>query len=372
MKAETKVNPFPRPGTGKTAFLYLVFGYAWILLTGPLVVWLPESAARYYEAIKGLLYVSLTAILLHILLKRTANWTRSGDKYAGCSSPESDMGGEETVWQAKTSANNDDRRARVGEALKHALDAGQFSQQFQPIMDADTGAIVGMEALIRWHHPVLGPISPAEFIPLAEETDNIIPIGRWMLLEACRKAKWLQDTGQCRLPVSVNVSAKQFRHDGIVEDVRDALAETGLEPTYLMLELTESIMMDPDAARGTLSRLKALGVKLSLDDFGTGFSSLSYLKRFPFFDEMKIDKSFIAEILSEQRDCQIVKSMIAMAHHLGMSVVGEGVEEQAQLDCLRQLGCDRVQGYYYFPPMDFRRLTTVARRRSAGNVSGRC
>lgn len=356
-------------GIGKTALMYLVSGYAWILLTGPLIVWLPERTARYYEAAKGLFYVSLTALLLYVLLKKMTRQRASEPGSASCFDSQGELIEEMVIPQAETGMGTVDRRQYLQKALKQALAAGQFTQQFQPILAADTGKIVSMEALIRWRHPTLGAISPAEFIPLAEECDEIIPIGRWMLLEACRKAKCLQKTQQCRLPVSVNVSAKQLRHGDIVVDVQEALAKSGLAPEYMILELTESIMIDPDMALHVMSRLKALGVKLSLDDFGTGFSSFSYLKRLP-FDELKLDKSFTTDILSEQRDRQIVQSMIAMAHRLDMTVVGEGVEEKAQLDCLRSLGCDLVQGYYHYPPMDFKCLTTVTRERSTKSVTG--
>lgn len=246
------------------------------------------------------------------------------------------------------------RRMYLGYELKKALARGQFTQHFQPKISVETGEVVGIEALIRWNHPVLGSISPAEFIPIAEENGDIVSIGRWMLSEACRQAKWLQQTQQCRVPVSVNVSAKQFWQN-IAEDVEAALEEAGLAPEYLILELTESMMINPESAIRILSRLKSLGVKISIDDFGTGFSSLAYLKRLP-IDEIKIDKSFIDEILAENRDRQIVRSMVAMAHHLNLTVVAEGVEKKEQLDCLRALGCDQVQGYYYSEPLDADRL----------------
>lgn len=241
------------------------------------------------------------------------------------------------------------RRLFLEKELKKALARGEFTQHFQPKISIKTGETVGFEALIRWHHPALGPIPPAEFIPIAEESGDIVAIGKWMLREACRQAKRLQDTQQCFVPVSVNVSARQF-WQSIVGVVESALDDAGLDPAYLVLELTESMMINPESVVRILTRLKTLGVKLSIDDFGTGFSSLAYLKRLP-IDELKIDKSFIDEILTDGPDRRIVQSLIALAHHLNMTVVAEGVEKKEQADCLRALGCDQVQGYYYARPM---------------------
>jgi len=241
------------------------------------------------------------------------------------------------------------RRLFLEKELKKALARGEFTQHFQPKINIETGETAGFEALIRWNHPALGPISPAEFIPIAEESGDIVAIGKWMLHEACRQAKRLQDTQQCFVPVSVNVSARQFWQN-IVGVVESALDDAGLDPEYLVLELTESLMINPESAVRILTRLKTLGVKLSIDDFGTGFSSLAYLKRLP-IDELKVDKSFIDEILTDSPDRRIVQSLIVLAHHLNMTVVAEGVEKKEQVDCLRDLGCDQVQGYYYARPM---------------------
>jgi len=291
---------------------------------------------------------------LHIGIARYPGDGTDGDVLVHCAarslSRARDAGVLYIPEPAAERTEHDRRRLLLEKDLRKALARGQFVQHYQPKISVATGRVTGLEALVRWHHPVRGTIPPGEFIPIAEQNGDIVPIGRWVLFEACRMARRLRDERNRHLPVSVNVSAKQFWQN-IVGDVEDALAEAGLEPACLTLELTESVMFNPESAIRILSRLKAIGVRLAIDDFGTGYSSLAYLKRLP-IDELKIDKSFVDEILAENRDRRIVQSMIAMAHHLNMTVVAEGVERKEQLDVLRSLGCDEVQGFYYARPMD--------------------
>ncbi|HVK56487.1 MAG TPA: EAL domain-containing protein [Burkholderiales bacterium] len=233
--------------------------------------------------------------------------------------------------------------------LRIALEAKQFVIYFQPRVDLTSGWIVGAEALIRWRHPERGMVPPLQFIPLAEETGLIVPIGDWAIDAVCeQQAVWLaRDIGV--VPVAVNLSAIQLQKGQLLQNVRGALAKYGLQQKYLELELTESILMkDPEAAAASLQALKDLGLRLSLDDFGTGYSSLAYLKRFP-FDFVKIDRSFVTNITHDPDDAAIATAIIAMAHRLNLRVVAEGVETEGQLNYLRQHGCDEFQGYYFSP-----------------------
>jgi diguanylate cyclase len=241
-------------------------------------------------------------------------------------------------------------RLHLENDLRGALSRREFELRYQPKADMD-GHIVGMEALIRWHHPAKGLLSPQDFIPLAEETGLIIPIGRWVLQEACRQNKAWQDAGLAKLRVAVNISPVQFRQKDMLATVSAALASSGLAPDSLELELTESaVMHNPSEAIVTLEKLAAMGVHVSIDDFGTGYSSLTYLKRFP-LKKLKIDRSFIREVLSDAQDAEIVRATIGLAHNLRLMVVAEGVENQHQLEFLRAFGCDEYQGYYISQPI---------------------
>ncbi|BBD09134.1 EAL domain-containing protein [Desulfovibrio ferrophilus] len=238
--------------------------------------------------------------------------------------------------------------------LERALAAREFKLQYQPIFDAQTRALSGFEALIRWHHPERGPISPAEFIPVAEETGIIIPIGQWVLKQACATmAEWLTLPGSNEgLTISVNLSAKQASHTNLLAMVRRTLHQTNLPPHRLKLELTETAVMEsPDASQMILERLKVLGVQLAIDDFGTGYSSLSHLSRLP-MDSLKIDHSFIVDLLETEENKEIVKAIVVLAQALELEVVAEGVENEAQLEQVRQLGCNMVQGFHLGRPMD--------------------
>jgi EAL domain-containing protein (putative c-di-GMP-specific phosphodiesterase class I)/CheY-like chemotaxis protein len=214
-----------------------------------------------------------------------------------------------------------------------------------------SGQLCGLEALIRWQHPELGAVSPVQFIPLAEESSLIIGIGEWVLRQACRDIRHWLNIGIAVPHVAVNVSPLQFRDNDLVAQVSAALTESRLDPAMLYVEVTESALMDDVPRNGAvLNALKNLGVKLSLDDFGTGYSSLSYLKRFP-FDQVKIDQSFVRDIANNANDSMLVKVIVSMAHGLGMRVIAEGVETEAQCEIMRTSICDEIQGYFFSSPI---------------------
>ncbi|MFN8557166.1 MAG: EAL domain-containing protein [Dehalococcoidia bacterium] len=246
--------------------------------------------------------------------------------------------------------------------LRRAIDRNELRLFYQPEIDVATGAIVGVEALARWQHPRRGLVPPAEFIPLAEETGLILAIGPWVLEHACRRARaWQTERGGRPLVMSVNLSAREFQHAALVSNVARALERSGLNPALLRLEVTESVAMyDADAALGTLLALKALGVQLAIDDFGAGYSSLSYLRRFP-FDTVKIDRSFASDLLTDDGDA-IVRAATALAHALRMDVTLEGVETAEQLARAATLGCDRAQGYYISKPQPAKALAPLLER----------
>jgi len=238
--------------------------------------------------------------------------------------------------------------------LRAALDRGELLLHYQPIVDVQTGRIEGFEALVRWDHPDRGLVPPVQFIPLAEETGLIQPLGRFVIAEACRQLRqWQLDMPEAeQLSVSVNVSCRQFVKEGLVDHVAGVLEATGLDPACLKLEITESVLMhDAQHTAGELSRLKALGVKIAIDDFGTGYSSLSYLRQLP-IDHLKIDRSFISGDDVNGESQEIVKSIIALARSLGLTVIAEGVEHQDQLEKLRSADCDKAQGFMFSRPVD--------------------
>lgn len=235
--------------------------------------------------------------------------------------------------------------------LHKALDNDEFELYYQPRIDLITGAITGMEALLRWRQPQRGWISPDEFIPIAEETGLINQIGEWVLRSACAQNKAWQDAGYPSIAVSVNLSVRQFREQTLVHLIPQVLTETGLEASYLELEITENISMNNmDYVLSILQEIKKLGVRISMDDFGTGYSSLSYLQRFP-IDQLKIDQSFIRDLQDHQDNNSIVKAIISMAHSLGLSVIAEGVETEFQSTLLRKMNCDEIQGYLISKPL---------------------
>jgi diguanylate cyclase (GGDEF)-like protein/PAS domain S-box-containing protein len=236
--------------------------------------------------------------------------------------------------------------------LRRALERQQFELNYQPRVDMRSGELVGAEALIRWHVSEEETIAPSRFIPIAEETGLIAPIGKWVLRTACAQNKAWQVMGLRPFVVSVNVSARQFHQDDLVRTISDVLHETGLEPKYLEIELTESaVMHDAEQFVATLNELNDLGVQIAIDDFGTGYSSLSYLKRFP-VDRLKVDRSFVQDIATDTDDAAIVRAIIALGHNLGLKVVAEGVETEQQLQFLRENHCDEMQGYLYGHPLN--------------------
>jgi diguanylate cyclase (GGDEF)-like protein len=242
-------------------------------------------------------------------------------------------------------------RAALEDDLRRGIEQEQLLLHFQAQV-LDTGRITGAEALVRWRHPLRGIVSPAEFIPLAEDTGLILPLGLWVLQAACKQlALWASQNEKAHLTVSVNVSAQQFRDPGFVNEVRTVLKTSGANPQRLKLELTESLLVtDVDEVIEKMLALKAQGVGFSLDDFGTGYSSLSYLKRLPLY-QLKIDQTFVRDVLTDPNDAAIAKTIVALANSLGLGVIAEGVETQAQRDFLANLGCKAYQGYFFCRPL---------------------
>ena len=240
---------------------------------------------------------------------------------------------------------------RMRNGLRRALTQGEFILHYQPQIDLQSGALVGAEALIRWNHAELGMVPPARFIPIAEESGLIVPIGEWVLREACIQARTWQRTGLVGLTVAVNLSAVQFKRGDVEQAVLTALEVSGLDPSLLELELTESILIqDTEKMLGMVQRLKGLGVRLAIDDFGTGYSSLSYLKRFQ-VDKLKIDQSFVRHLDADADDAAIVGAIIQLAHSLGLTTIAEGVESESVAQRLRDAGCEEAQGYHYARPL---------------------
>jgi diguanylate cyclase (GGDEF)-like protein/PAS domain S-box-containing protein len=242
-------------------------------------------------------------------------------------------------------------RQSIEENLRRALERQEFSLHYQPKINLRTGEITGAEALLRWTHPVRGPVSPAQFIPVAEDCGLILPIGQWVLREACKQARTWLETGLSLGTMAVNISSMEFRDDNFLESVFAALKETGLDPKSLELELTESVLMKrAESAASILKSLRARGVQIAVDDFGTGYSSLSYLRKFP-IDALKIDQSFIRQISTAPDDTSIVTAVISMGRSLKLRIVAEGVETRKELAFLQAHRCDEAQGYFFGRPV---------------------
>ncbi|WML50573.1 EAL domain-containing protein [Neobacillus sp. PS3-34] len=242
------------------------------------------------------------------------------------------------------------RKMELENGMRKALEQNQFVLFYQPQVELETGKIIGAEALVRWHHPERGFISPGDFISLAEETGLIVPLGKWVLRKACEQNKAWQDRGLEAFPIAVNISVRQIQEDDFVELVTKILQETGLDPNFLELEITESIMQDIERSTIILNQLKELGVKNTIDDFGTGYSSLSYLKHLP-IDSIKIDKSFVDDIIHHSSQGAMVKTIIDMGHNLQFQVIAEGIETQEQVQFLKENECGVGQGYFYSKPL---------------------
>jgi diguanylate cyclase (GGDEF)-like protein len=247
-------------------------------------------------------------------------------------------------------------------ALRRALKNGEFVLHFQPRVSALTGRATGAEALLRWRHPEWGLVDPARFVPMLEETGLIVPVGDWVLAEACRQARAWQAGSPAPLRVSINLSSRQFRSDALLDTVSEALRASNLPPALLEIELTESLLVENvEHAMGVMGKLKAIGAAISIDDFGTGYSSLGYLKRFP-IDSLKIDKSFVRDIATSPKDAAIVNSISALARSLGIGLIAEGVEEPWQVDFLRARHCTEMQGYLFSRPLPAESLAQALAR----------
>jgi EAL domain-containing protein (putative c-di-GMP-specific phosphodiesterase class I) len=253
-------------------------------------------------------------------------------------------------------------RLSIEEQLRRALERGELSPVYQPKVEIATGRIVGFEVLLRWDNPLLGNVSPARFIPIAEQTGLIVPIGNWVLRTACEHASaWRREHG-VETRVAVNLSIRQFYQKDLLRSIRDALADAGLAPSALELEITESIAMSRiDVVERLLVGIRELGVELSIDDFGTGYSSLAYLKRFP-VQCLKIDRAFVRDLGRDADSAAIVRSIVALGHGLQMRIIAEGVETDIQLAMLRELGCDECQGYLFARPVDAAAVPAVLTR----------
>jgi diguanylate cyclase (GGDEF)-like protein len=266
------------------------------------------------------------------------------------------------------------KRLQLETALRHALERNELLLHYQPQVNLKTGKIIGAEALLRWQHPEMGLIPPLDFIPLAEETGLIVPIGEWVLRTACRQAQAWHRAGFPRFQVAVNLSGRQLQHRDLAKLVKKVLKETGLNPRHLDLELTESLLMhNTGETLAAMEELHTHGAAFSMDDFGTGYSSLAYLKRFP-IDTLKIDQSFVRDIPTDPDDAAIAQAIIAMAHSLGIRVIAEGVETAKQLAFMRAHQCDGMQGYYFSKPVPAEAMTRLLqedrrlpRRRPAKN-----
>lgn len=262
-----------------------------------------------------------------------------------------EQGGNHYSFYTPSSDHDLSERIDLEVALRYALEREEFQIYYQPQVSLKTGKIVGAEALLRWKHPQQGMISPMKFIPIAEETGLIEPIGEWVLYQACKHSKTWRSQGLGNLRVSVNLSGRQFRTPNLRQKLVQLLMATGCEPDYLELELTESLLIrDAELSIQQLQALKALGVKIAIDDFGTGYSSLKYLQKFP-FDVLKIDQCFVRNLHNNKINAAITQSLISMAHLLNLKVIAEGVETQEELELLKDFKCNEIQGYLFSPPL---------------------
>ena len=270
-----------------------------------------------------------------------------------------ERGGGRVLYFRPGMADSMQERLALENELRRALAAGEFELYYQPEISVKTGRIAAAEALLRWRHPVKGIIGPSSFISLAEETGLMIPLGEWVLREACRQARaWHTELG-VSFPLAINLSATQFRHQNILQMIHSALADAGLHASALEIELTESALMtNPEESAGVLKQLRKMGVSVAIDDFGTGYSSLSYLRRFP-IDKLKIDRSFIRDLTISRTDESIVRAIVSLARSVGLRVVAEGIESREQLEFVTRLECDQWQGHHCCPPQSAARFEAM-------------
>lgn len=295
----------------------------------------PELTQRFYFSINiANLTLSIIILILHILVFK-----------------------QKSIIQGLTLSKIPNRNAVITNSFKKSLEGNQFSIAYQPIIDLTSGNIVELEPLLRWHHPTLGSISPNEFIPLAEKSGFILPLGNWMIKEACHQLSCWKNEGY-NIKLSINISALQL-HFSIIKDFKKILQKNKIDPSDITLEITESVLLDnTDKAKHLLKELKFLGVKLAMDDFGVAYSSFSYLKQFS-FDKIKIDKHFI-ENLGQDNDHEILlASIIEMAKKLDLVTVAEGVETRAQIYILQKYHCDQIQGFFFSPPLKASELSIL-------------
>ena len=278
-------------------------------------------------------------------------------KYTSQAMYQANKNGQSFQFYSSNKQSNDDF-LRVTDDLHQALNHGEFSLHYQPQMNMKTGDIFGVEALLRWKHPAKGMIPPSDFIPILEENGLIVPIGEWVLKTALKQTKEWHEKGFFNVSVSVNLSIRQLFQEDIVEKIKQIIRETEIDPRYLYLEITESMAMNEKHFIRLIDELKKLGIQISIDDFGTGFSSLNYLNQLA-IDKLKIDKSFINDLPNSQNNKIIVSTIIAMAHQLGLKVTGEGIEEQDQFNFLSQQNCDEIQGYLCSAPLPPEKLEAL-------------
>ena len=275
-----------------------------------------------------------------------------------------ERGGGEVLFFQPGMTDSMHERLALENDLRRALSAGEFEIYYQPEICTRTDRIASAEALLRWRHPTKGIIGPSSFISLAEETGLMIPLGEWVLREVCRQARaWQIELGSS-VPLAVNLSATQFRHQNLLQVIRSALDDSGLPASALEIELTESALMpNAEEATAVLKQLRKLGVCVAIDDFGTGYSSLSYLRRFP-INKLKIDRCFIRDLTTSATDESIVRAIVSLARSVGLQVVAEGIETAEQREFVTALGCDQWQGYLCCPPLSAALLQDMLRNRA--------
>jgi len=261
------------------------------------------------------------------------------------------LGGNRFEFYSESADSQSSAQLELQVGLWNAVEKKEFVIFYQPKVNTFTGEVIGMEALLRWIHPNMGLVSPSRFIPLLEETGLMVPVGDWMIIEACRQTRKWHDEGYKNLRVSVNLSMCQFLSGSLVDNVKKALEKSGLPPTCLEIELTESLLADNvEKTVASLKELKALGIRLSLDDFGTGYSSLSHITRFP-IDVLKVDRAFIKDVTANRENATLTTAIVALAKSLHLEIVAEGVETLDHFNFVKDLGCDEIQGFFFSAPV---------------------